>query len=79
MDRAKFIFLSDFQFVLVLEAVMKICFPLGLVVKYCLPMQKTPGGGHGNSLQYFCLESGLPFPSPGDHPHPGIGPRSPKL
>lgn len=38
------------------------------VVKNCLPMQKTgdagwipglgrsPGGGHGNSLQYFCLE-----------------------
>ena len=30
----------------------------------------------------FCrqeYQSGLPFPSPGDHPHPGIEPGSPEL
>ena len=31
----------------------------------------------GFSRQEYC--SGLPFPSPGDLPHPGIEPRSPAL
>ena len=37
--------------------------------------QESPGEGNGNPLQY----SGLPFPSPGDFPNPGIEPGSPAL
>ena len=45
---------------------------------------RFPGGGHGNPLEYSCLEnpkdrrawqeywSGLPCPPPGDLPNPGI-------
>ena len=29
--------------------------------------------------EVFCVRSGLPFPSPGDHPDPGLEPLSPTL
>ena len=53
-----------------------------LVTKLCLtlsdPMDYSPPGSsvHG-ILQEYC--SGLPFPSPGDLPDPGIEPASPAL
>ena len=54
----------------------------GLVPKSC-PILATPWTiahqtplSMGSSQQYW---SGLPFPSPGDLPNPGIKPRSPIL
>ena len=45
----------------------------------CDPIDGSPPGSPslGFSRQEHC--SGLPFPSPGDLPHPGIEPRSPAL
>ena len=57
--------------------------PCGLVVKSCLTLviprtvgRQTPLS-EGFSRQEYC--SGLPFPSSGDLPHPGIEPRFPEL
>ena len=46
----------------------------------CNPVDYSPPGSsvHG-ILQTRILESGLPFPSPGDHPEPGVEPRSSAL
>ena len=51
--------------------------------------RRFPGGGHGDSLQSLAplslgfprqeYWSGLPFPSPGNFPNPGIKFRSPAL
>ena len=55
----------------------------GLVAKLCLtlwdPTDCSPPGSsfHGISRQEYW--SGLPFPSPGDLPDPGIKPASPAL
>ena len=45
----------------------------------CDPVDCSPPGSsvHGFSRQEYW--SGLPFPSPGDLPNPGIEPRSPAL
>ena len=43
----------------------------------CDPMDCSLPGSMGFSRQEY--SSGLPFPSPGDLPHPGIEPRSPVL
>ena len=45
----------------------------------CDPVDCSPPGSslHGFSRQDYW--SGLPFPSPGDLPNPGIKPRSPAL
>ena len=54
-----------------------------LVAQLCLtlrdPMDYSPLGSP--SMEFFRQESwsGLPFPSPGDLPHPGMEPRSPAL
>ena len=53
-------------------------YPFGLAVvvqllsrvQLCDPMDCSPPGSMGFSRQEYC--SGLPFPSPGDHPGPGI-------
>ena len=48
-------------------------------VRLCDPMDGSPPG---SSIQGFSRQeywSGLPFPSPGDLPDPGIEPRSPTL
>ena len=52
----------------------------GLVTKSC-PTLKTPWAIAPLSMGFFRQEywSGLPFPSPGDLPDPGIEPRSPAL
>ena len=47
-------------------------------------MNSSPPGSsaHGKNTGVFPMEeywSGLPFPSPGDLPNPGIEPRSPAL
>ena len=45
----------------------------------CDPMGSLPGSSVHGILQARILEYGLPFPSPGDLPDPGIEPRSPAL
>ena len=46
---------------------------------FCDPMDSSPSSSsfHGISQEEYW--SGLPFPSPGDLPNPGIKPRSPAL
>ena len=55
----------------------------GLVAKSCptLAIQWTVACQAPLSMGFFRQEywSGLPFPSPGDLPNPGIKPRSPAL
>ena len=46
-----------------------------LVTPWTVAHQASPSMGFPRQ-EYW---SGLPFPSPGDHPHPGIEPRSPAL
>ena len=50
----------------------------GVVAKSCLTLATPWSGAHKAplSLESFCQEywSGLPFPSPGDLPDPGIKP-----
>jgi len=41
----------------------------------CYPMGYSPPG----SSVYGILQARMPFPSPRDHPNPGIKPRSPAL
>ena len=53
--------------------VVQSCLTLGDPVDCSLPGSSV----HGISRQEYW--SGLPFPSPGDLPHPGIEPRSPAL
>ena len=55
----------------------------GLVAKLCLTLlipwtvaRQAPLPMGFSRQEYW---SGLPFPSPGDHPDPGIEPRSPAL
>ena len=54
-----------------------------LVARLCLTLATPWTAAHQASLSmgFFRLEywSGLPFPSPGDLPHPGIEPGSPVL
>ena len=61
MDRAKFIFLSDFQFLLVLQAVMEICFPLGLVVKYSCQCRRHLEEGMAIHSSIFAWRVGCHF------------------
>ena len=51
----------------------------GIYQLYCDPMDCSPPGSsaHGDSLDKTW--SGLPCPTPGDLPNPGIEPRSPSL
>ena len=53
------------------------CSPLSCVQLFCDSMDCSPPGSsvHGISRQEYW--SGLPFPSPGDLPNPGIKPTSP--
>ena len=45
----------------------------------CNPMDCSPPGFSVNGILQAKYWSGLPFPSPGDLPHPGIKPGSPAL
>ena len=53
----------------------------GLVAKSCLtlatPWMEEPGRMQSMGFSRQEYSSGLPFPSPGDLPNPGIKPRSP--
>ena len=55
----------------------------GLVAKLCLTLETPWTGAHQAplSIRFSRQEywSGLPFPSPGDLPDPGIKPRTPAL
>ena len=55
----------------------------GLVAKSCLTLVTPWTVAHQTPLSMGFLReeywSGLPFPSPGDLPNPGINPRSPAL
>ena len=53
------------------------CSIVQLCLTLCDPMDCRPPGSMGFSRQEYC--SGLPFPSPGDLPDPGIQPESPAL
>ena len=44
----------------------------------CNPMDSSPPGSPVQEILRARIWSGLPFPSPGDPPHPGIEPRSPE-
>ena len=59
------------------------CEPLGHVWLFATPWVQTPGYNlPGSSSMDFSRQeywSGLPFPSPGDLPNPGIEPGSPVL
>ena len=50
-----------------------------LCLTLCNPMFCSPSGStvHGILQEEYC--SGLPCPSPGNLPHPGMEPRSPAL
>ena len=56
-----------------------VCSVFQLCMTLCDPMDcSLPGSSvHGSLRQEYC--SGLPFPSPGDCPDPGIKPSSPAL
>ena len=72
LSHIAFVYISpDFTFVKVklLSCVQLFATPWTVDYKASLSM--------GLSRQEYC--SGLPFPSPGDLPHPGIEPRSPTL
>ena len=43
------------------------------------PMDCSPPGSSVHGILWARILSGLPFPSPGDLPNPGIKPRSPAL
>ena len=45
----------------------------------CDPMDSSPQGSSVHGILKAKLQSGLPFPSPGDLPDPGIKPRSLEL
>ena len=45
----------------------------------CNSMDCSPPGSSGHGILQARIWSGLPFPSPGDLPEPGIEPRSPAL
>ena len=45
----------------------------------CDPMDYSPPGSSAHGILQARNWSGLPFPSPGDLPNPGIKPRSPAL
>ena len=45
----------------------------------CEPMDCNPPGSSVHGILQAKYWSGLPFPSPGDLPDPGIKPRSPAL
>ena len=45
----------------------------------CDPMDFSPPGSSVHEIFQARVLSGLPFPSPGDLPDPGIEPRSPTL
>ena len=45
----------------------------------CHPMDYSPPGSSVYGISQARNWSGLPFPPPGDHPDPGIEPRSPAL
>ena len=57
-----------------------VCFVLSRVRLSATPLDCSPPGSsiHG-IFQVRVLESGLPFPSPGNLPDPGIEPRTPTL
>ena len=44
----------------------------------CNPMDCSPPGSPVQEILWARIWSGLPFPSPGDPPHPGIEPGSPE-
>ena len=48
-------------------------------VQLCDPMDCSPPGSSGLDVSRHEYWSGLPFPSPGDLPDPGIEPGSPAL
>ena len=54
-----------------------------LVAKLCLtlcdPMDRSPPGSSVHGILQARILSGLPFPSPGDFPDPGIKPGFPAL
>ena len=57
------------------------CLVTQLCLTLCDPMEYSPSGLVPLSMEFSRQEywSGLPFPSPGDLPHPGIKPGSPAL
>ena len=54
-----------------------VCAQLGQTL--CDPMDCSPPGSSVHGIFQARIWSGLPFPSPGDLPDPGIEPRSPAL
>ena len=46
---------------------------------FCNPMDCSPSGSSVHGILQARIWSGLPFPSPGDLPDPGIEPQSPEL
>ena len=59
--------------------ILVLCLVTQLCLTVCDPMDCSPPGSsvHGILRQEYW--SGLPFPSPGNIPDPGIEPRSPEL
>jgi len=52
---------------------------VSVVPTLCHPMNHSPPGSSVHGILQAEYWSGLPFPSPGDLPHPGIKPGSPTL
>ena len=58
---------------------MCVCLVTQLCPTLCDPMDYTPPGSSVHGILQATYWNGLPFPSPGDLPNPGIEPISPAL
>ena len=58
---------------------MCVCLVTQLCLTLCDPMDYTPPGSSVHGILQARYWNGLPFPSPGELPNPGIEPRPPEF